>query len=106
MVGPRQFDVHHIGSSRSGDAVDLAVILQDDALSDLPTRIAAPVIAVDERYDLDRLTVPVTIDGVRYIVAIHLLATLPVRAIGRKFAEIGEHERKIKSALDLLFFGV
>lgn len=105
-MSPRQYDVCRVSSPRSGGAVDLAVILQDDGLADLPTRLVAPLIPIDDRYDLDRVTVPVTIDDVRYAIAVHLLATLPLRAIRHKIAEIPALERPLKAAIDRVFFGV
>jgi hypothetical protein len=46
------------------------------------------------------------IEGVRYIVAMHLLTTVPTRNLGRAIASLKEHERAIRNAIDLVFFGV
>ena len=47
MVGrPSRYDVCPVVGLRAGSAVDLAVVLQDDQLSDLATRVVAPLIAL------------------------------------------------------------
>lgn len=90
---------------RAGSAVDLAVVLQDDQLLDLATRIVAPMIAIDD-HDVDRATIAVHVEGVRYLVAVHLLTTVPTRNLGRPIANLEAHERALKNAIDLVFFGV
>jgi hypothetical protein len=106
VVNIRQFDVCRVIGVREGRVVDLAVILQDDALSHLSTRIVAPVIQVEEEFALDRSTVAVTIHGVPYLVAIHLLSTIPRRSLGTVVASIKEMDRQLKNALEMTFFGV
>lgn len=90
---------------RAGSAVDIAVVLQDDQLGDLATRIVAPLIPI-QGHDVDRATIAVDIEGVRYLVAMHLLTTVPVRNLGRAIATLEEHERALKNAIDLVFFGI
>ena len=85
--------------------MDLAVVLQDNQLSDLATRIVAPLIEISD-HDVDRATVAVHVEGVRYVVAMHLLTTVPIRNLGRPIANLGSHERALKNALDLVFFGI
>jgi len=90
---------------RSGSAVDLAVVLQDDQLADLATRVVAPPLDIQDQ-DVDRATVAVHIEGVRYVVAMHLLTTVPTRNLGRPIASLNDDERALKNALDLVFFGI
>jgi toxin CcdB len=90
---------------RAGSAVDLAVVMQDDQLSDLATRVVAPLIAIHDR-DVERATIAVHVEGVRYVVAVHLLTTVPARNLGRAIANLGAHERALKNAIDLVFFGI
>ena len=106
MVGrPSRYDVCPVVGLRAGSAVDLAVVLQDDQLSDLATRVVAPLIAL-QGHDVDRATLAVDIDGVRYLVAVHLLTTVPVRNLSRPIANLGKQERALKNAIDLVLFGV
>ena len=85
--------------------MDLAVVLQDDQLSDLATRVVAPLIAIRD-HDVDRATIAVQVEDIRYIVAVHLLTTVPTRNLGRPIANLGSHERALKNAIDLVFFGI
>ncbi len=106
MVGrPSQYDVCPVIGLRAGSAVDLAVVLRDDQLADLATRVVAPLVAI-QGHDIDRATVALELDGVRYLVAIHLLTTVPVRNLDRAIANLRGHERALKNALDLVFFGI
>ena len=106
MVKARQFDVCRVVGLRAGSAVDLAVVLQDDTLAHLATRIVAPLIAVEGDFDVERTTPVVEIDATRYIVAMHLLTTVPVRNLGNLTTSLKDREREIKNALDMVFFGV
>ena len=101
-----QFDVHSILGQRAGSAVDLAVVLQEDSVSHLATRVVAPLIEADRKGDAERLVPTVEIDGVRYAIAVHLMTTVPLRSLGRLVASLRHDDRAIKAAIDLLFFGV
>ncbi len=106
MVGrPSQYDVCPVIGLRAGSAVDLAVVLQHGQLSDLVTRVVAPLIAISG-HDVDRATIAVEIEGVRYVVAMHLLTTIPTRNLDRPIANLRDHERALKNGIDLLFFGI
>jgi hypothetical protein len=50
--------------------------------------------------------VAVHVEGVRYVVAMHLVTTVPTRNLGRPIASLKDHERAIKNAIDLVFFGI
>lgn len=101
-----QYDVCLVTGLTIDSAVDLAVVLQDDKLATLTTRVVAPLVPVDERYRIDRTTPMVELQGIRYAVAVHLLSTLPRRNLGPTIATLREHERTLKNAIDAVFFGV
>lgn len=102
----RQFDVCRVVGLRDGSAVDLGLVLQDDTLSDLATRIVAPLIEVDSGLSGTPATPDVEFDGQRFIVAVHLMTALPTRNLGRVIVNLESEERRIRNALDLLFFGI
>ena len=106
MVSGQQFDIFRVVGLRSGSAVDLAMVLQDDALAHLSTRVVAPLILADRERAADRATPSIEIMGVRYIVAVHLMTTVPNRNLGNFVMRIEDRERHIKNAIDLVFFGV
>jgi len=102
----RQYDVCRITGLRAESPVDLAVVLQDETLSDLTTRVIAPLVPVGERHRVERATPAVDLDGVRYMVAMHLVTTIPRRNLGQVVANLRELERQLKAAIDAVFFGV
>jgi toxin CcdB len=106
VVKWRQFEVYRVIGLRSGSAVDLAIVLQDDTLSHLSTRVVAPLIPVEDDMDADRATPAVDVVDGRYIVAVHLVTTVPTRNLGNFVVTIDDRERHIKNAIDFLFFGV
>lgn len=101
-----QFCVYRVTGLRAGSAVDLAVVLQDDMLAHLATRIVAPLIEIGVDAETDKMTPTVEIGDTRYTIAMHLLTTIPVRNLGTLVANLEEQERAIKNAMDLVFSGV
>lgn len=106
MVTARQFDVFRVIGLRAGSAIDLAVVLQDDTLSHLSTRIVAPLIPADAVEHVERATPVVELAGIRYAVAMHLLMTIPSRNLGNLVGSLSREERALKNALDTVFFGI
>ncbi len=106
MVTARQFEVYGVTGLRAESPVDLVVVLQNDALNHLTTRIVAPLVPLDETYEVDRVVPAVEVEGVRYVVATHLVAAIPVRNLGRMVGTLDAHESALKNALDMVFFGV
>jgi toxin CcdB len=106
VVAARQFDVCRVTGLRAESPVDLAVVMQDDTLSHLATRVVAPLVPVGNGFVVDRTTPRVEIDGVRYAVAVHLLMTIPARNLGTRVASLEDHDRALKGAIDMVFFGV
>ena len=80
--------------------------MQDDTLSHLATRVVAPLVPVANGFVVDRTTPRVEIEGVRYAVAVHLLMTIPARNLGTRVASLEDHDRTLKGAIDMVFFGV
>jgi toxin CcdB len=95
-----RFDYHHVGGR-------LLVDCQSDTLSDLTTRVVAPLFP-SERVpsDLKRLHPIIEIDGTKLVLAAHLLTAMPVKALGPVQGSVAEHEYQIIAALDFLLTGV
>ncbi len=55
---------------------------------------------------VDRAAPLVEIDGARYVVAVHLLTTLPVRHLSKPITNLRDHEQTLKNAIDTVLFGV
>jgi hypothetical protein len=106
VAAGRQFDVCRVTGLRAGSTVDLAVILQDDTLSYLATRIVAPLVPSNAIDPVERATVAVEVDGAHYTIAMHLMMTIPVRNLGNVVQSLSREERALKNAIDTVFFGV
>jgi toxin CcdB len=98
----RQFDVCRL--KERGD--QLIVVLQHDITDELDTRIVAPLSDRPYRRIVDRARLPVDLDGNHYVIQIDRLSAIERRAIGAVIGSLATNEQRIKSALDLLFFGV
>ncbi len=107
MVAPAQFDVCRVAEQGRGEQKQrLAVVLQHDILSDLSTRVVAPLIDAEEvGFDKRRVMPIVSIAGGEYAIAVHLSAAIPTRALGEPIASIVGDQAAIKNALDLLYLG-
>jgi toxin CcdB len=106
VVKPIRFGVYRVTGLRVGSAVDLAVVLQDDTVAHLTTRVVAPLIEIGADAETEKMTPAVEIGDTRYMIATHLLTTIPVRSLGTLVANLEDHDRAIKNAIHLLFFGV
>jgi toxin CcdB len=106
VVTARQFDVCRVTGLRAESPVDLAIVMQDDTLSHLTTRVVAPLVPVGRGFAVDRTTPMVEVEGVQYAVAVHLLMTIPTRNLGALVANLEDHDRALKGAIDMVFFGV
>lgn len=102
----KQFDVCRVAGSGGTSGASLAVVLQHDSLSSLSTRVVAPLVALGARYRINRSTPVVELHGSRYLVAGHLLATVPKRSLSEPLANLQKKEHTLKNALDSVFFGI
>jgi hypothetical protein len=102
----RQFDVCRVAGGNGRGGAHLAVVLQHDSLSALSTRIVAPLLALGSRYLVNRSTPAIELEGDRYIVAAHLLATVPRRSLSEPLTNLRQKETVLKNAIDAVFFGI
>jgi hypothetical protein len=98
----RQFDVCGLKSRTD----QLVVILQHDTVDGLDTRVVAPLSPLPYRHLLERVRIPVRIDGGDYIVQLDRMAAVSVREIGSVRGRLGDCEQTVKNGIDLLLFGV
>lgn len=98
----QQFDVCRLNSPASG----LVLLLQHDIIDELSTRIVAPLSDKPHRHLIERLRLPVDLDGNRFIVQLDRMAAINRQAIGEKVGNLASEEQRVKNALELIFFGV
>jgi toxin CcdB len=98
-----QFDVYRLGSG----GVEFVLDLQDEMLDNLSTRVVAPL-ALPETVGppMKTLNPRITVGGVDCILLTHLLAAIPVAALGNPVGSASSQRDAIVAALDLLFSGI
>ena len=97
----RQFDV-----CRLKGRDQLIVVLQHDIADELASRIVAPLSVAPPRKPIDRIRVPIELNGDRYVVQLDRLAAIEKSAIGAVLGNVGDADSQIKNGVDLLIFGV
>jgi toxin CcdB len=103
-----QFDVYRNANPESRNSFPLLVDLQSDLLSDLVTRVVAPLTAVPPGKSplLGALTPELKVKGKRYSLLTPQLAGISSRTLGPRVANLAAHRDTIVAALDLLITGI
>lgn len=84
----------------------LAIDLQANILSDLPSRIMAPLYPVkDMSWSIARLNPRFLIEGETQVLATQRMAAIHVSEIGENIADLSEFRDTIVAATDFLFQG-
>lgn len=84
----------------------LALDLQANILSDLPSRIMAPLYPVrDMSWSITRLNPRFLIEGEAHVVATQRMAAIHVSEISENIADLSEFQDTIIAAPDFLFQG-
>ncbi|MHB1399283.1 MAG: CcdB family protein [Trichloromonadaceae bacterium] len=98
-----QFDIY----PRHGAGVEFLLELQDNLIDNLSTRVVAPL-ALPEAVSVPMKTLNprISVGGDDYILLTHLLAAIPVSALGEPVASALSQRDAIISSLDLLFTGI
>ncbi len=80
--------------------------LQADLLSDLNTRVMAPLLpATPSVKVIRRLNPSFVIDGKQYVLFTHLIATVAVARLAEPRTNFHRHQDEIVAALEMLFQG-
>lgn len=96
-----RFDVHRIPNGT------LLVDCQADSLSHLNTRLVVPLLPVERVPPAaDRLHPVLQFEGETLVLAIQMIASIPVREMGRPIGSLETERYTILGAVDLLLTGV
>ena len=98
----RQFDVCPLRAPAKG----MVVVLQNDVIGDLATRVVAPLSAAAGVPPIGRLQIGVAVGDQSYLVQVDRLSTIHRAALGPSIAHLRDHETELKRSLDFLFFGI
>ncbi len=103
-----QFDVYRNRDPGSRAEYPLLVDLQADLLSDLATRVVAPLTTAGAGKPklLGTLTPELTVEGKRYAVLIPQLAGIATKELGARIGSLSTHRDELVAALDLLITGI
>ena len=83
-----------------------AIDLQANILSDLPSRLMAPLYPVSEMsWSISRLNPRFVIEGELHAMATQRMAAIPVSEIGAELADLSARSDDIIAATDFLFQG-
>ncbi|WP_294197084.1 CcdB family protein [uncultured Sphingomonas sp.] len=95
-----QFGIYRV------DGHGLVVDCQSDLLSDLQSRIVAPLRAeAEDSVSLSRLNPRIEVDGIAYRVATQFLRSVDRRVLGEHIGSANAIEWEIKTAVDMLISG-
>lgn len=101
----RQFDVFTTPDSRGSGAAPFICVLQSHYLDALNTVIVAPLLAATANRTPSQVAVPVSFDGVTYLLDVSLIANIERQSLRRAKGSLAACEDDIRRALDRLFTG-
>jgi hypothetical protein len=102
----RQFDICKLKPTQPGTGgPELVVILQSDLLSELGTRVVAPLVKERELPPIGRLRPLVTHRGRRYRIIIDQINVVGVRSVGEVVGSAQSADYDIGRAIDGVFMG-
>jgi toxin CcdB len=96
-----RFDVYALAGG-GGHVIDC----QADILDTIGTRFVVPLLSADEvPPSVPRLHPSFEIEGERLVMATHLAASVPVRALGARVVSLKAEADAVSAALDVLLLG-
>jgi toxin CcdB len=103
---PCQFDVFKNSDPNSAASHPYLVVLQSNGLTDLNTRIVAPLIASKKMPLFERLMPEVTIAKSKYVIDATNIGVVPAHALSKSIANLESERYRIVAAIDLVFTGI
>lgn len=102
-----QFDIHENDDERTRGHTPYLLDLQADLLSELATRLVAPLRpkSSHEASILTRLHPIITVMGEEHILVVTELAAIPARIVGSPVGSAREYRKDVIAAIDLLITG-
>lgn len=98
-----QFDIY----KRTGSGIEYILDLQHDMLDNLSTRVVAPLAPLESIGSPMKILNPqIPVDGKKHVLLTHLLAAIPVSALGNPVGSALPQRDEIIRAVDLLFTGI
>ena len=103
-----QYDIHRNPDARTRGAMPYVLELQADLLSDLDTRVVAPlVVASLYKGAVPRLNPSLIVEGVAHVLLSQQLAAIPKRVLtGPPVINVADKSYEITAAVDFLVTGI
>lgn len=96
-----RFDLYEVPQ---GDG--LLLDLQSDLFDSFQTRVVVPLLPAGVTPpSIARLHPVFMVNGTNYVMATHLIATVPRESLSRQRGTLADHRDRITAALDMLFQG-
>ncbi len=103
-----QFSVHKNKNPKSRDAYPYLIDIQSDLLSELSTRVVAPLTKLTSlrRKSIRDLTPVVEVEGVKFLILTPQLAGIAAKELGQIVGNVSAQRDEIVAAVDFLVTGV
>jgi toxin CcdB len=103
---PSQLDVFRNPDPASATTHPYLIVLQSDVLSDLNTRIVAPLVSPRKIPLFEKLMPLVQVERRQYVIDVMNLGVIPVRELAAYVTNLASEYERMVQAVDLLFTGV
>ena len=100
----RQFSVCALKAGGPGRRERLVIVLQHDLLSDLRTRLVAPLLPKHEFRPVDRLTPEIALGSESYLIGLDQMAAVDTASLGPELDRIDAQD-EVMIGIDLIFAG-
>lgn len=105
-MGAKQFDVFSNPDQASAKNHPYLMVLQADVLSELNTRLVAPLIPPKSIPFFERLMPAVEVDGARLVVDPTNMAAIHIRHLKDLVTNLSGERDRILAAIDLVVLGI
>lgn len=99
----KQFDIYRNPDTQSARRTPYLVVLQSDFLSVVESVVVAPLVPLNRRKPIARLTPVIAVSGVDHVLSVHEMASVSRAPLKRLAGTAARDE--IIAALDLVFLG-
>lgn len=101
-----QYDVFKYKSAGAKSAVGYLIVLQSGHTSALHSMIVAPIAKVDVANRMNKLHIPITVDGKELCIVMPELGSYPAKLLKDPVSNSAELHQDVMTAIDLLFAGI
>ncbi len=101
-----QYDVFKYKPIGAKSAFSYLIVLQSVHTSPLNSVIVAPIAKVEPAYRMEKLHIPITVDGKAFCIVMPELGSYPAKLLKDFVLNSEELHEDVMAAIDLLFAGI